>query len=57
MGKIFIYNFRKKLTIQYYALVGVKKMAPNSGCYKIVGEINGEKVVISEWLEVLMNLL
>jgi hypothetical protein len=38
-------------------MVGVRKLVLNFGCYKTVGVINGEKMVISEWLEVLMNLL
>jgi hypothetical protein len=45
---LILYKNRKKLIIQYYVLDGEKIRVINSGCYKTVGEINGEKKVISE---------
>lgn len=45
---LILYKNRKKLIIQYYVLDGEKNRVINSGCYKTVGEINGEKMVISE---------
>jgi len=38
----------KKLTIQFLLMDGVKKMVKNIGCYKTVGEKNGENKEISE---------
>jgi hypothetical protein len=45
---LILYKNRKKLIIQYYVSDGEKIRVINSGCYKTVGEINGEKKVISE---------
>jgi len=38
----------KKLIIQFLLMVGVKKTVKNIGCYKTVGEKNGEKTEILE---------
>jgi hypothetical protein len=48
MGIINILIFlRKKLIILYYVMDGVKKRVLNSGIYKIVGVLVGEKMEIS----------
>jgi hypothetical protein len=48
MGIINIFIFlRKKLIILYYVMDGVKKRVLNSGIYKIVGVLVGEKMEIS----------
>jgi len=43
-----IWGYRKKLIIQYFAMDGGKKKERNIGFFKIVGELNGEKMADSK---------
>jgi len=43
MGIQMIFIDRKKLIIQSYVMDGEKRMVLSFGCYKTVGEMNGEK--------------
>lgn len=45
-GYEFINKIRKKWIIQYYVMVGEKRMELSFGYYKIVGVVNGGRMEI-----------